>query len=61
LGILPAAGGTQRLPQRVGLIKGLDMMLTGRRIRAGKALRWGLVDEVTTRSLFQTALERGGI
>jgi len=59
LGILPAAGGTQRLPKRVGLIKGLDMMLTGKRIRAKKALRWGLVDEVTPpRDLFQTALER---
>jgi 3-hydroxyacyl-CoA dehydrogenase/enoyl-CoA hydratase/3-hydroxybutyryl-CoA epimerase len=59
LGILPAAGGTQRLPQRVGLIKSLDMMLTGRRIRAGKALRWGLVDEVTTpQDLFQKASKR---
>ena len=59
LGILPAAGGTQRLPERVGLIKGLDMMLTGRRIRARKALRWGLVDEVTKpEALCQTALER---
>ena len=59
LGILPAAGGTQRLPKRVGLIRGLDMMLTGKRIRAGKALRWGLVDEVTTREdLFQKALAR---
>jgi 3-hydroxyacyl-CoA dehydrogenase/enoyl-CoA hydratase/3-hydroxybutyryl-CoA epimerase len=59
LGILPAAGGTQRLPGRVGLMKGLDMMLTGRRIRARKALRWGLVDEVTEpEALLQTALER---
>jgi len=59
LGILPAAGGTQRLPKRVGLIKGLDMMLTGRRVRAKKALRWGLVDEVTTpQDLFQKGLER---
>lgn len=47
LGILPAAGGTQRLPRRVGLIRGLDMMLTGRRVRSGKALKIGLVDEVT--------------
>ena len=48
LGILPAAGGTQRLPQRVGLVRGLDMMLTGRRVRAGRALKIGLVDEVVT-------------
>ena len=59
LGILPAAGGTQRLPERVGLVKGLDMMLTGRRIRARKALRLGLVDEVTpSGAVFQKALER---
>ncbi|MBW2208186.1 MAG: enoyl-CoA hydratase/isomerase family protein [Deltaproteobacteria bacterium] len=48
LGILPAAGGTQRLPRRVGLVRGLDMMLTGRRVRAGRALKIGLVDEVVT-------------
>ena len=59
LGILPAAGGTQRLPARVGLIKGLDMMLTGRRIRARKALRLGLVDEVTPPgTVYEKALER---
>jgi 3-hydroxyacyl-CoA dehydrogenase / enoyl-CoA hydratase / 3-hydroxybutyryl-CoA epimerase len=59
LGILPAAGGTQRLPDRVGLVKGLDMMLTGRRVRARRALRLGLVDEVTPPgAVFQKALER---
>jgi len=59
LGILPAAGGTQRLPGRVGLIKGLDMMLTGRRVRAKKALRLGLVDEVTSPgTVYEKALER---
>ncbi len=59
LGILPAAGGTQRLPKRVGLIKGLDMMLTGKRVRSGKALRLGLVDEVTApEDLFETAVGR---
>ncbi len=59
LGIMPAAGGTQRLPARVGLIKGLDMMLTGRRVRARKALRMGLVDEVTSPgTVFEKALEK---
>ena len=59
LGILPAAGGTQRLPGRVGLVKGLDMMLTGRRLRAGKALELGLADEVTSPGdVFEKALER---
>jgi len=48
LGLLPAAGGTQRLPRRVGLPAALPMLLTGKRIRARRALRMGLVDAVTT-------------
>ncbi len=43
LGIMPAAGGTQRLPRRVGLLKGLRMILGGRRVRARQALELGLV------------------
>ncbi len=48
LGLLPAGGGTQRLPSRVGLTQALELMLTGKRVRARKALRMGLVDAVTT-------------
>ena len=46
LGVIPAMGGTQRLPQLVGLQAALDMILSGRNIRAPKALKMGLVDEV---------------
>ncbi|MGB0679256.1 MAG: enoyl-CoA hydratase-related protein, partial [Polyangiales bacterium] len=46
LGILPGAGGTQRLPQLVELATAIDMMLTGRQISAKKAVKLGLVDEV---------------
>jgi 3-hydroxyacyl-CoA dehydrogenase/enoyl-CoA hydratase/3-hydroxybutyryl-CoA epimerase len=46
LGLLPGAGGTQRLPRLVGLANGLDLILTGRSVRASRALRMGLVDEV---------------
>jgi 3-hydroxyacyl-CoA dehydrogenase/enoyl-CoA hydratase/3-hydroxybutyryl-CoA epimerase len=46
LGLLPAAGGTQRLPQLVGLQQALDMILTGKNIRARKAWQMGLVDEL---------------
>ena len=46
LGLLPGAGGTQRLPRLVGLPAALPMMLTGANIRPVKAKRMGLVDEV---------------
>lgn len=46
LGLLPGAGGTQRLPKLVGLPDSLDMMLTGKNIRASKAKRMGLVDQL---------------
>ncbi len=46
LGLLPGGGGTQRLPQLIGLQASLDMMLTGKNIFAGKAKKIGLVDKV---------------
>lgn len=46
LGLLPGAGGTQRLPRLVGLPDALDMMLTGKNIRPDKARRMGLVDHL---------------
>ncbi len=48
LGLLPAGGGTQRLPRRAGLAAALPLLLTGRRLRARQALRLGIVDAVTT-------------
>lgn len=46
LGLIPGAGGTQRLPRTVGLRAALDMILTGKNVRAKKALQIGLVDEM---------------
>jgi 3-hydroxyacyl-CoA dehydrogenase / enoyl-CoA hydratase / 3-hydroxybutyryl-CoA epimerase len=46
LGLIPGMGGTQRLPRQVGLQAALDMILTGRSVRARKALQMGLVDEM---------------
>jgi 3-hydroxyacyl-CoA dehydrogenase / enoyl-CoA hydratase / 3-hydroxybutyryl-CoA epimerase len=46
LGLLPGAGGTQRLPRTIGLRSALDMILTGRNVRPRRALQTGLVDEV---------------
>ena len=48
LGLLPAGGGTQRLVERVGLVAALPMLLTGKRVRARRAKKMGLVDAVTT-------------
>ncbi|MBU1277278.1 MAG: enoyl-CoA hydratase/isomerase family protein [Proteobacteria bacterium] len=48
LGLLPAGGGTQRLIKRTGLLAGLPLLLTGKRVRARKAYRMGLVDALTT-------------
>ena len=46
IGVLPGFGGTYRLPKRVGITGALDMVLTGKQIKAKKAKKIGLVDEV---------------
>lgn len=46
LGILPGAGGTQRLPRLISLPDALDLMLTGKLVKPDKAKRLGLVDLV---------------
>jgi len=46
LGLLPGAGGTQRLPRLIGIAQALDVILTGKSIRPAKAKKLGLVDEV---------------
>lgn len=47
LGILPAWGGTQRLPRLVGLLHGMSMILQGRKQSAQSAKKIGLVDAIT--------------
>ncbi len=46
LGLLPGAGGTQRLPRLIGIAAALDLILAGKSVKARKALKLGLVDEV---------------
>lgn len=46
LGLLPGAGGTQRLPRLVGFPEALELILTGKKIRPRKAFKMGLADEL---------------
>ncbi len=46
LGIIPGAGGTQRLPRVAGVEAALDMITTGRHVRAPEALEMGVLDKV---------------
>src|SRR5690349_20408689 len=48
LGLLPGAGGTQRLPRVVGVEKARSMMVSGDPIRADEALATGLIDEIVS-------------
>src|SRR6267143_537916 len=56
LGLLPGAGGTQRLPRVVGVEKSLQMMVSGDPIRADEALRVGLIDEIVQGDLAAAGL-----
>ncbi|GAC1689293.1 MAG: fatty acid oxidation complex subunit alpha FadJ [Gemmatimonadaceae bacterium] len=59
LGLIPGAGGTQRLPRLVGLRTALDMILTGKNVRSKKARVLGLVDEVVHPAILrETAIAR---
>ena len=58
LGLLPGGGGTQRLPKLVGVQKALDMMLTGKQLRAKQALKAGLVNDVVPNSILLATAER---
>jgi 3-hydroxyacyl-CoA dehydrogenase / enoyl-CoA hydratase / 3-hydroxybutyryl-CoA epimerase len=53
LGILPGAGGCQRLPRLIGARAALDIILAGRSERAAKAFRLGLVDELVPPSILR--------
>jgi 3-hydroxyacyl-CoA dehydrogenase len=55
LGLLPGAGGTQRLPRLAGVPVALDMMLSGRQIKAEQAQEYGVIDRVSKESDFAAA------
>jgi len=56
LGLLPGAGGTQRLPRLIGASAALDLMTSGNPIGAGQAASLGLVDHVVDGELAHAAL-----
>jgi enoyl-CoA hydratase/carnithine racemase len=58
VGLIPGAGGTQRLPRLVGPARAKWMIFTGEPVGAEKALEWGLVDEVTEGDALERALEQ---
>ena len=51
LGLLPALGGTQRLPRLIGIESALDLLLTGKQIDGQRALRLGLIDQLVPRAI----------
>ena len=58
LGVIPGAGGTQRLPRLVGPAKAKDIVFSGRMVAAAEALQIGLVDQVVPDSdVYQAALD----
>ncbi|MFI6499241.1 enoyl-CoA hydratase/isomerase family protein [Nonomuraea typhae] len=58
LGIIPGAGGTQRLPRLIGPSKAKDLIFSGRHVSAAEALSLGLVDKVVADDqVFTAALE----
>jgi 3-hydroxyacyl-CoA dehydrogenase / enoyl-CoA hydratase / 3-hydroxybutyryl-CoA epimerase len=59
LGLLPGAGGTQRLPALIGIQAALDLILAGKTLKPSKAKRLGVVDEVVPVPILRTvALQR---
>ena len=59
IGVIPGAGGTQRLARAVGRARAMDLVLTGRQVRADEAERLGIVSLVVPAAeVLETALDR---
>jgi 3-hydroxyacyl-CoA dehydrogenase len=57
LGIVPGAGGTQRLPRLIGIPAALDLIASGRIVKADEALKLGIVDRIAEQDLVSAAVE----
>ncbi len=51
LGLLPGTGGTQRLPALIGIQQSMQMMLTGKQVKAKQAKKLGIVDDVVPKAI----------
>lgn len=58
LGLIAAAGGTSRLPKRIGKQKAMDLILTGRHISAQEAYQIGLITRVVPKQALQDEVEK---
>src|SRR5947207_3013590 len=58
LGLIPGGGGTQRLPALIGIAQAIDLILTGKSVRAAKARKLGLVDDVVPRAILVEVARR---
>jgi 3-hydroxyacyl-CoA dehydrogenase len=57
LGLIPGAGGTQRLPRLTGIPVAIDLIGTGRAVKAAEAVTLGIVDEIAEGDLVSRAVE----
>ena len=57
IGLLPGAGGTQRLPRLIGAQDALDMMLKGRNVKMDEAKEKGIVDQIVAGDLLSAAID----
>jgi 3-hydroxyacyl-CoA dehydrogenase len=60
LGLLPGAGGTQRLPRLIGANDALQIMLKGENVKAPAALAKGILDEIADGDVVETAKKHAG-
>jgi len=57
LGLIPGAGGTQRLPRLIGIVKAIDIAATGRQVKAKEALGLGVADAIADGDLRKFAID----
>ncbi|MCP4546077.1 MAG: hypothetical protein GY835_06390 [bacterium] len=58
LGVIPGYGGTQRLARQLGMGRALDMILTGRMVKADEALLLGLINRIAPAAELEEAVEK---